>query len=154
MLKIQEFKGLTDDEAKQLYQAPALIAVLIASADSKVDEEETTWAKRVMGFRQKVGEETLFNYYEIADTYFDETLQASLNDGKGTQERIAALEEALGATNATLAKIDGHFAIDLVKSWRTFAQSVAKATGGFLGFGSISDQEERLMNLSMIDLSE
>ena len=109
MLKIQEFKGLTDNEAKELYQAPALIAVLIAAADSKIDEEEIEWAKKVMGYRQEVGVEALFNYYDVADTYFDETLQALLSEEKGTQERILSLEQGLGTTNAILAKIDGHF---------------------------------------------
>lgn len=154
MLKIQEFKGLTDSEAKQLYQAPALIAILIASADSEIHEEETGWAKKVMGYRQEVGVEALFNYYEIADTYFDEAIQVLLTDGKGVQERISFLETALATLNPLLAKVDDMFAIELTKSWRSFAKQVAKSAGGFLGFGSVSEQEARLMTLSMIDVSE
>lgn len=154
MLKIQEFSNLTDSEAKQVYQAPALIAILIASADSNIHEEETGWAKKVMGYRQEVGVEALFNYYEIADTYFDEAMQAILSDEKGTQERIAFLETALAKLNPILAKIDGIFAVELVKSWRSFAKQVAKSAGGFMGFGSISEQEKRLMALNMIDLSK
>ncbi|MFK7948629.1 MAG: hypothetical protein AB8G11_13645 [Saprospiraceae bacterium] len=154
MLKIQEFKGLTDSETKRLYEAPALIAVLIAAADSKIEAQETEWAKKVIGYRQETGVEALFNYYEIADTYFDEALQAALDGEKGNQERILSLENELAELNPILAKIDGLFAAELVKNWRSFAKQVAKSAGGFLGFGSISDQEARLMNLSMIDLSE
>lgn len=154
MLKIQEFKGLTDSEAKQLYEAPALVAILIASADSEIHEDETGWAKKVMGFRQETGVEALFNYYKIADSYFDEVIQALLENGKGPQEQIVSLEGALATLNPILAKVDGLFAIELVKSWRSFAKQVAQSAGGFLGFGSISEQEKRLMALNMLDVSE
>ncbi len=153
MLKIKEFNNLTDGEAKQVYQAPALIAILIASADSNIHEEETGWAKKVIGYRQEVGVEALFSYYEIADSYFDEAMQALLSDEKGTQERIAFLEVELAKLNPVLAKIDGIFAAELVKSWRSFAKQVAKSAGGFMGFGSISEQERRLIALNMIDVS-
>ncbi|MFT6148051.1 MAG: hypothetical protein ACJAUH_000731 [Saprospiraceae bacterium] len=152
MLKIQEFSNLTDLEAKSLYQAPAMIAVLIASADSNIEEKETAWAKKVMNFRQEVGKDSLFNYYEIADSYFSEELRSLLSDDKGTQERLSSLEGALTEMNVILAKIDADFAMELVQSWRSFAQQVAKATGGILGFGSISEQEKHLMGLKMISL--
>lgn len=152
MLKIKEFSNLTDSEAKQVYQAPALIAILIASADSNIHEEETGWAKKVIGYRQEVGVEALFNYYEIADSYFDEAVQALMTDGKGMQERISVLETELSTLNPILAKIEDAFAIELVKSWRSFAKQVAKSAGGFMGFGSISEQEKRLMALKMIEL--
>lgn len=152
MLKIKEFNSLTDAEALSLYQAPAMIAVLIAAADSKIDEEETAWAKKVMGFRQEVGNELLFNYYEIADSYFSETLESLLGESKGTQVRISDLETSLAALNPVLAKVEGEFAVELLKSWRSFATQVAKATGGILGFGSISEQEKFLIDLKMISL--
>ncbi len=152
MLKIQEFKNLTDAEAKKMYQAPALIAVMIAIADSRIDEQETTWAKKVMGFRQEVGNDMLFNYYEIADSYFSEALESLLSDDKGTHLRISDLESALAELNEPLAKVDVKFALELYKSWKSFAKQVAKSAGGILGFGSISEQEERLMELRMITL--
>lgn len=152
MLKIQEFKNLTDAEAKSLYQAPAIIAVLIASADSEIDEQETIWAKKVVGFRQEVGNETLFNYYEIAESFFNETLESLLKEEKGTQARIANLETTLNELNPVLAKLDSEFAKELVKSWRSLAVQVAKATGGIFGFGSVSEQEKFLIDLKMINL--
>jgi hypothetical protein len=153
MLKIKEFGGLTDSEAKQLYQAPGLIAILIASADSNIQEDETDWAKKVIAYRQEVGAEPLFSYYEIADTYFDEVLQVLTTDERGVQERIAFLETELAALNPVLAKIDADFASELVNSWRSFAKQVAKSSGGFMGFGSISEQENYLISLKMIDIA-
>jgi hypothetical protein len=152
MLKIHEFNNLTDAEAKSLYQTPAMIAVLIASADSEIDEQETAWAKKVVSFRQEVGNELLFNYYEVAESFFNETLESLLSETKGTHNRISDLETALAALSPVLAKIDGDFAVELLKSWKSFAKQVAKATGGILGFGSISEQEKRLVDLKMIQV--
>jgi hypothetical protein len=150
MLKIHEFNKLTDAEAKSLYQAPAMIAVLIASADSQIDEQETTWAKKVMSFRQEVGNELLFDYYEIAESFFVETMASLLSEEKGTQTRIANLETALTNLNPILAKVDSKFTSELLESWKSFAKQVAKATGGIFGFGGVSAQEKHLMDLKMI----
>jgi|AntRauTorckE5430_2_1112549.scaffolds.fasta_scaffold01334_4 hypothetical protein len=150
MLKIHEFNKLTDAEAKSLYQAPAMIAVLIASADSQIDEQETTWAKKVMSFRQEVGNELLFDYYEIAESFFVETMTSLLSEEKGTQTRIANLETALTNLNPILAKVDSKFTSELLESWKSFAKQVAKATGGIFGFGGVSAQEKHLMDLKMI----
>ena len=150
MLKIKEFESLTDSEAKSLYEAQALIAILIASADSNIHEDETGWAKKVMGFRQDTGAEALFNYYKIADAHFDEVVKTLLENGKGAQEQIVSLEGELSNLNAALDKVDASFAAELAKSWRSFAKQVAQSAGGFLGFGSISEQEKRLMALDMI----
>lgn len=152
MLKIHEFNNLTDAEAKSLYQAPAMIAVLIASADSQIDEQETIWAKKVLGFRQEVGNKLLFNYYEIAESFFEETMESLLSEEGVTQARIASLETALANLNPILAKIDDKFAAELLETWKSFAVQVAKATGGVFGFGSISAQEKYLMELKMIHL--
>ncbi len=151
MLKIQEFKSLTNDEAKVLYQAPAMITALIASADGVIEEDETTWAKKVIHYRQEAGNELLFNYYEIAETYFDETLSNILAHEKGTQMGIAQIETVLEGTNPILAKLDADFVTHLVKSWRSLAERVAKASGGVLGFGTISSQEKKLMDLHIIN---
>jgi hypothetical protein len=150
MLKIHEFNKLTDAEAKSLYQAPAMIAVLIASADSQIDEQETIWAKKVMSFRQEVGNELLFDYYEIAESFFVETMTSLLSEEKGTQTRIANLETALTNLNPILAKVDSKFTSELLESWKSFAKQVAKATGGIFGFGGVSAQEKHLMDLKMI----
>lgn len=152
MLKIQEFSGLTDAEARKMYNAPALIALLVAAADNKIDEQEISWAEKVVGYRHEVGNEILFNYYEVVDTYIHQDLEVLMAENKTTQVLMAELEISLEAMNAILAKLDKKFALALVKSWRSFAKQIAKASGGFLGFGSISEQEAQVMDLHMITL--
>jgi hypothetical protein len=150
MLKIYELSHLSDDETLSIYQAPALIAVLIAASDNQIDEQETSWASKVMAYRQQVGDKALFGYYDIADTYFETTLNGLLQ-GKETQEIIENALAALTAINGTLAKVDAAFAERLVKSWRSFAKTVAETSGGFLGFGNISPQEAELIKLDMFE---
>ncbi len=150
MLKIYELSHLSDDETLSIYQAPALIAVLIAASDSQVDEQETSWASKVMAYRQQVGDRALFGYYDIADTYFETTLNGLLQ-GKETPEIIENALSALTAINGTLAKVDVAFAERLVKSWRSFAKAVAETSGGFLGFGNVSSQEAELIKLDMFE---
>jgi len=152
MLKIQEFNNLTDNEAIAMYQSPALVAVLIAAADDNIETEELEWAKKIMGYRQHVGNEHLFPFYEIADTYFDETLTKIVNNGRGDQERLAFIESALESLNPIFAKVDKDFAAELFKSLKSFARSVAKSHGGFLGLKSINYQEAELIDLHMIKL--
>jgi len=152
MLKIQEFNNLTDEEAKAMYESPALVAVLIAAADDNIETQELEWAKKIMGYRQHVGNEHLFPFYEIADSYFDATLEAAVNNNQGDQERLAFIESALEQLNPLFAKIDKDFALELFKSLQSFARSVAKSHGGFLGLKSINYQEAELIDLHMIKL--
>lgn len=148
---IPEFKELSQKESQLLLQTPALVTVLIAAADSQIDESETNWAEKVVGYRQKIGEKDLFEYYEAVDENFKATINALTSDNKGTQERIANITTTLETLNTILPKLDTEFAAKLVKSWRSLALQVAKSSGGFLGFGSISAQEKQLMGLSMIN---
>ena len=147
---IPEFKQLSQEESQLLLHTPALVTVLIAAADSQIDEQETAWAKKVINYRQNIGEKDLFEYYEAVDENFDTQLDTLINDGKGTQERIANITNNLEQLNAILPKLDTEYTEKLVESWRSLAQQIAKSTGGFLGFGSISAQEKQLMDLSMI----
>lgn len=151
MLKIDQFKELTEKEVNLAYHTPALVTVLVAAADNDIDEKETEWAKKVMNYRQSIGDETLFEYYELADNSFETMLQSLISRKEGNQERLAHITAELSKLNDILKKIDRDYARKLVKSWRSLAQQIAKADGGFLGFGSVSHQEEDLMNLSMIE---
>ena len=145
MLKIDQFKDLTDREATLVYQTPALVTILVAAADNDIDEKETGWAKKVMGYRQSIGDETLFEYYELAENSFETSLQALVNRGDGNQERLSYITAQLTELNDVLKKLDREYARKLVKSWRSLAAQIAKADGGFMGFGTVSHQEADLL---------
>lgn len=152
-MNINEFKQLSADEAQLLIKAPALITVLIGAADGKLDAKETEWAEKVVGYREHVGDEDLFSYYHAVEENFKTSLDTILSENVvGTQDRVARATAELENTSAILSKLNRHYAEKLLASWKSFAKQVAKASGGVLGFGSVSSQEEQLMNLPMISL--
>lgn len=151
-MNINEFKQLSEKEANQLLKAPALITVLIATADGKIKVEEMEWAKKVVRYRDHIGDEDLFSYYTALEDDFPAQVQTlAEEDHIGNQERLASISRELEKLGPILAKINKHYAKKLMASWKSFAKSVAKSSGGLLGFGSISDQEEKLMDLHMIN---
>lgn len=152
-MNINEFKHLSADEAQSLVKAPALITTLIAASDGKIDDKETEWAEKVVGYREHVGDEDLFSYYHKVEETFKINLDAILAENVvGSQDRVARATAELEEINTILAKVNHHYADKLLTSWKSFALQVAKASGGFMGFGSVSSQEEHLVNLPMIKL--
>ncbi len=150
-MKVQELEHLTEAEQALVFKAPALVTLLIAGADGNIDEDEEKWAASVVNYRRVTGEEDLFTYYEAVEDGFVEQFKAMVADyPQGQQERILKITEELEGLNAILPKIGTNYALLLVKSWKSLAKQVAKASGGILGFGSISQQEKQFMELDMI----
>ena len=152
-MAIKALAALSEEEVKKVVEAPAVITVLIAAADDNIDEDETSWASKVVDYRKTIGDESLFDYYEASEEAFAEALSALLNEEVvGNQERLANMTAELEALNPILKKINRLYAQKLVNSWRSFAKQVAKASGGILGFGSVSKAEEALVDLDMIEI--
>ena len=152
-MSINEFKQLSEEEAALMFKAPVLITVLIGAADGKLDAKETDWAKKVVGFREHIGDEDLFSYYHVVEESFNSELDTILSqDVVGSQDQVARASAELEQTSAILSKLNHHYAAKLLASWKSFAKQIAKASGGLLGFGSVSAQENQLMDLPMIKL--
>ena len=130
-----------------------MITALIGASDGKIDAKETEWAEKVVGYREHIGDEDLFSYYHQVEETFKANLDAILAENVvGSQERVSKATTELEEVSTILAKINNHYAEKLLTSWKSFALQVAKASGGLLGFGSVSSQEEHLVNLPMIKL--
>jgi len=71
---------------------------------------------------------------------------------KTVSERNAFISEKLSGLNAIFPKMSPRNAKRLHTSLTSFAKHVAKASGGFLGFGSISKVEQELIDLPMLDV--
>lgn len=150
-MKVNEFQQLSESEVQLMLEAPALITVLIATADGEIDAKEINWGHKVVEYRDHVGDEHLFAYYQAVETAYDAQVKAIMEEKHvGNQEFIASLTERLEQTSPILKKINQLYAERLYKSWKSFAVQVAKSSGGFVGFGSISAQEKQLMDLHMI----
>jgi len=148
---LKEFKILSEDEITLLIDAPALITILIGGADGNLDEKEITWAAKIKSYRSTKENSILKDYYLKASINFVEKIEGFLKVlPEELNERNKAISERLRGINNVFRKIDNTFAIELYKSYRTYAEQIAKASGGFLGFSNISTEEKVFLELSMI----
>ncbi|MBN8571441.1 MAG: hypothetical protein J0M18_17595 [Ignavibacteria bacterium] len=149
---IPQFKNLSEEETTALLDAPALIAVLIAGADNKIDEKEIDYSSKIAHYRAGNNESILQGYYAEVDKFIGDAISQQINSlPKELVDRQHIITEELAKLNGILPKLDKGFAAELYKSFLSFAKSVAQSSGGLWGYASITPEEERLLGLSMIN---
>jgi hypothetical protein len=148
------FKGLSEEEYKVLVDAPVKISVLIAGADSIIDEKEVNWAEKVTEFRTQTEDVELREYYRDVNEGFSEKLFSEIERlkqlGDSVKERNFKLSEELMLVNELWEKINKDLAIKLYNSFKTLAIHIARSSGGVIGFGAISPEEKLWIDLKMI----
>ena len=146
------FNDLTGEEYQKLKKAITWITVLIAGADGKIDEKEKEWAEKLANIRSYSVPPLLIGYYQDVGSNF----QVQLNDliealPEDTEQRNYQLSQYLSELNPILDKLDTEVGAQLYESFKSFAKHVAKASGGFLRFFSVSSEEKDLLDLKMIN---
>ena len=145
------FSNINEDEYRQLVKAIAKITVFIAGADDNIDEDEREWAQKLTEIRSYVTPEELNEFYKDVGATFgsdvDSLIQRLPSD---TKERTQILADELESLNKIMSKLPSKTGADLYKSYTSFSKHVAKASGGFLRFFSVSKEEKNLMGLDMI----
>ena len=149
------FKDLSEKESSLVVDAIAYITVLIAGADGKIDHKEKEWATKVTKIRSYNLPVGLKDYYKIVGENYQERLDELIETlPQDVEERSTLIQNRLAELNDILPKMNRNFSIQLVESYRSFAEHVARASGGFLGFGSLSSKEKEVMGLDMITYPE
>ena len=148
------FEKLTEDQRQKIKDAMSWITVLIAGADGKIEAGETAWAEKVTkirGYHNPSNELTPF--YEAVGEEFSEKLDHLIaNVPEDVSERNAILSRKLEQLNDILPLLDhNNIGFKLLASYRSFAEHIAKSSGGFLGFFSVSKDEGNLIGLPMIN---
>jgi len=152
---IEEFKTLRDDEIEVLLDAPVLVSILIAGADDKIDEDEMDQAVGIANTKQSRAREQLIDYYKEVGKDFSGKFKSYVDKlPKGKEARVDEITKELRKLNHILPKIDHAFAVKLHASLKDMAKKVAEASGGILGYMSVSYDEAKLMELRMIDNPE
>lgn len=145
------FRQLSENEYQKLRDAISLITVLIAGADGTIDNKEISWAEKVIEIRGYKMSEDLIEFYQEVGKDFDSRLEHFINCFSGDiKSRTEQISEKLSELNPILAKLEPKVGAHLYKSYTSFAEHVAKSTGGFFGFFSIGAEEKSLMHLNMI----
>lgn len=148
---IDLFQKFNDQQAEQLVDAIPLITILIAGADGNIDNEEKEWGEKLTKIRSYSNPELLNDYYQqVGETYHDKLEALIISLPNDVDKRTAVVSERLAALNPILAQLDQRDGHNLYKSFVTFAEHVAKASGGFLRIGAISKAESKLIDLPMI----
>ena len=149
---LTEFEQLNPEEVNLLTDVIPLITILIGGADGELDHEELDWAKKVSEIRTYNNPDRLNNFYKLVGESYDDRLKQYLGDlPKSTEERTSAISELLTKVNHILPKLEEEYRKEIYESYKSFAQHVAKASGGFLRFLNVSKEEKDLMNLPMIN---
>ncbi|GAB4234414.1 MAG: hypothetical protein Tsb0034_08020 [Ekhidna sp.] len=148
---IPEFESLREDEIEVLLNAPVYVAILIAGADGKIDKSERKEAIDVARNKQSRAREQLAAYYKLVGERFEDSFHKLVDAlPSGTEERTQAVSIELRKLNFILPKVDKNFAIKLHASLKDLAKKIAEASGGVLGYLSVSYEEAKLMELRMI----
>jgi hypothetical protein len=133
-------------------KAPVYVAILIAGADGNIDKTEKKEAIEVARNKQSRAREQLVDYYKAVGETFETQFNALLTElPSSADERNSVITTELRKLNFILPKIDKNFAIKLHASLKELAKKIAEASGGVLGYMSVSFEEQKLMELKMIN---
>jgi hypothetical protein len=148
---ISEFRNLNESEINLMLNAPALVTLLIAGAEGKIDDKETDWGAKVAHFRAEDKNSIMQNYYKEVDSIFNDSLSTFMsNFPDDVQERTDKINSELIKINNILPKLDKNFAAEFYKGILSLSKQVAKADGGIWGYGSVSPEEQKLIDLDVI----
>ncbi len=146
------FETLSPEEKADLLDAIPYVTILIAGADGHIDTKERAWAAKIAKIRSYDHHKSLQPYYLKVGENFSSRMDYLLEHlPKDNEARKLAVSTQLAKLNPILAKLDNATAYRFYKGLLSFAEHVAKASGGFLGWGSISKKEYDLLKLSMIE---
>jgi hypothetical protein len=142
---------LSGEEFERLVLAIPQVAVLVGGADGDFDESEKAWTSKLVAIRGYNSPDELEPLYNAAAHYVGENLHGFYASyPEQTEARIVRLENELSQLNAIFSKLDPHSARLVYDSLRSLAWHVARTSGGFLRFGSISSTEEKWVSLPML----
>lgn len=151
MKSIDIFKSLDDMEKEHLTALPIYITALIAGADGTVDHAELKRAVSFSKLATSSQDECLTKFYSDVNQDFEDKLKmvmANLPCQKEDGKKF--LVHQIGKANVIFKKLDQFWAAALYSSFKELAKNIASASGGILGFGSISGEESQLIDLTMI----
>ncbi len=145
------FDQLSESDIALLLGTFPRIAILVGSADGDFDHNEKDWAQKLVQIRAFKHPVLLDGLYENLENDFGTTLKSLTasypTDLTALQNKIT---DELRPINDILEKLDIATANVLYDSLKSFAWHISRSSGGFLGFGSISKEEEKWVSLPMI----
>lgn len=147
---IREFNKLEPHEAEFLFKVPALVCLLIAGADGKIDRKEIREAIAIAG-KNKELKGVLFEYFQVVFDDFEDKLKILMQSYPyEAAQRNPILIEELSAINSLLPRLSKEFSVPFYHMLLDLAKKIASSSGGWLGIKSVGEQEAKYMGLPMI----
>ena len=148
---IRELEHLSQTEIEQLVDAVPLITILIGGADGKLDKDEKDWARKITEIRTYNSSDDLNEFYKLVGESYTKKVDSFLESFPNQiEDRTNLISEKLADLNEIMSKLDNTFGSELYESYKSFAEHVAKASGGFLRFFNVSNEEKKLIDLPML----
>ena len=149
---LKEFQGLSDDEIDLMLSVPIFVSVLIAGADGNIDHKEKKEAILLAHNKQHHVTKELSEYYRLVGYNFEEKLLTCISKSSNDLDvRNSDLIYELRKLNLILPKLDKYFSIKFYASIENWAKRIAEASGGILGYMSVTYEEAKLLTLKMIN---
>ena len=148
---IKYFENLREEDAQIMYKVPVYVTILLAGADDKIDKKELQEAISIANLKKIKARKLLVDYFaEVVDT-FEEDLYKEIDVmPDSAEERNPILVEKLERVNIIFHYLDSSFAIQFYESMKDWANKIATASGGVLGFLSVGHEESKYVDLRMI----
>ncbi len=139
------------DDIKKLKDAYAYITVLIAGADGNIDPNELSWAEKIVQIRTFSGDESFFHIHEEITKELPGKIKELIQElPQDVATRNKLISTQLEELNPILTGLDPAIGSYLYKGYLSFAQRIAKASGGFLSFFSIGPEEKKWVGVPML----
>jgi hypothetical protein len=150
-IMIAELSHLSKPEQEIVYKAPLLVSILIAGADGSIDRREIHEGFQLMVKKSRSGSSAVAALFKEISQDFEDKLKLLMQQYPYEHTRRNLLiSEDIARLNEVMQKLDNRFAIELYKSLLLLAETVAKASGGFLGIKKIAEEEQRFISLPML----
>lgn len=154
-MMLEQFESLSTADRQVMMDVIPLVTILISGADGKIDSREKKWAEKMTEIRSYTADKPLLPYYQEVGKTFNDRMNELLSElPAGQEERQIAISDRLAKLNDVFPKLDSYYARNFYNSILSFSEHVAKSSGGFLGFFSVSDAEESWVKLPMIKKPE
>lgn len=148
---IAELAHLSKQEQEIVYKAPLLVSILIAGADGSIDRREIFQGFQLMVKKSRSASSAVAALFKEISQDFEDKLKLLMQQYPYEHSRRnMLLSDDIAALNQVMPKLDNRFAVELYKSLLLLAETVAKASGGFLGIKKIGEEEQRFVSLPML----
>jgi hypothetical protein len=148
----KELESLSVEDQKVLMDAVPYITILVAGADGKIDMKEVEWSEKLMKIRSFSYEEDLRPFYKKVGEHYEERLHQLMDSlPKDKDSRNQIISDELAKLNTILPRLDHFYARLYYQSLISFADHVAHASGGVMGWLSVGFEEYKVVDLHMID---